>query len=73
MDPVFISFFEKKIYFLIMGICLWICAHVRRFLWKPEEGVECHGAGIIGSCEPPDIGAGNQTWGSARAVCTLSL
>lgn len=32
------------------------------------------GPGVTGNCEPPDQGAGNQTWdlgSSARAVWTL--
>lgn len=27
----------------------------------PEEGVSFHGAGVKGSCEPTDMGAGDQT------------
>jgi hypothetical protein len=28
-------------------------------LWMAGVGVRSSGAGVIGSCEPPDMGAGN--------------
>lgn len=28
---------------------------------RPEEDTESHGARVTGNCEPPDIGARNQT------------
>lgn len=36
---------------------------------EPEEGVRPPGAGVTG--EPPDMGAGNGTWVSAKAALTL--
>lgn len=35
--------------------------HAQRCLWKPEEGVESPGAGIIGGCESPKVGLVNGT------------
>lgn len=34
---------------------------VSRCLWRPEEALECLGAGVIGISEPPDVGTGIRT------------
>lgn len=44
-----------------MCVYLWIYAHEYRYLWRPEEGVEAPGAGVIGGCEAPDVDAGTRT------------
>jgi hypothetical protein len=36
-----------------MDLCIHLC------LWRPEEGVVSLGAGVTGSCEAADMGAGN--------------
>jgi hypothetical protein len=36
-------------------------AHVYKYPKRPEEGLRFPGAGVIGSCELPGLGAGNQS------------
>lgn len=36
---------------------MWACVHVCRCLWKLEEAIGSPGAGVMGSCGPPDMGA----------------
>lgn len=48
-----------------MCVYLWVCAHEHRYLWRPEEGAETQGAGVIGDCEAPDVDAGTR----AQALC----
>ena len=38
------------------------------YLWHSEEGIRSCGAGIIGSCEPPDGDVGAELLSSARRV-----
>jgi hypothetical protein len=33
--------------------------HVNRYLWRPEESVGFSRAGMIGGCEPSDVGIRN--------------
>lgn len=56
---------------------MWMQCH-----WRPEDGAGCpaagatgvceHTAGATGACEPHNVGAGDQTIGSARAIYSLS-
>lgn len=39
-----------------------MCALCMQFPWRTEEGARSPGAGLRGSCESPDLGAGNGTW-----------
>ena len=48
-----------KFYFTFNYVYVWIWAHECRYPERPEEGIRSPGAGITGSCEPPDVGAGN--------------
>lgn len=50
-------------------VCLW---NVYTCPWRPEEGVGSLGAGIKGSCEPPNMSAEKQTVSSAKAVEPLT-
>lgn len=45
-----------------MCICL-LCLHTGecRCMWSPEGGVTFFAAGFAGICEPPDVGARNQS------------
>lgn len=43
-----------------MSVCQ-VCATCAEVSRRTEEGVESLGATVIGSSEPPDIGAGNRT------------
>lgn len=38
--------------------CTWTCVQMPV---RPKEGARCPAAGVIGSCEPPNKGAGNKT------------
>jgi hypothetical protein len=40
-------------------------------LQRPEEGARFPGAGIIGGCKPPDVGAQNEFKPSARTENVL--
>lgn len=48
-----------------MCVYLWVCAHEHRYLWRPEEGAEALGDGVIGDCEAPDVDAGTR----AQVLC----
>lgn len=37
-----------------------VCKCVYRCPWKTKKGVQSPTAGVIGSHEPPDVGAGNK-------------
>lgn len=41
--------------FSIIGMCVYeyICAHEKRFLWRPEEGIASSGAGVPRGSEVP--------------------
>lgn len=46
--------------------------------WRPEESVGFTGAGVIGTCEPDDIGVGTEPGSSAKVArvlnhCAISL
>lgn len=52
-------------------MCLYLCEcihYVCRCLRSPEESVRSLGAGVMGSFELLDTGAGNKTWVSGRAA-----
>lgn len=40
--------------------------------WRPEEGIRSPVTGVTGSCESPEVGAGNCIWSSGKAVSNLS-
>lgn len=46
-----------------MGACLLVgeCVHVHAVPTEARGGARCSGAGIVGSCEPPVLDAGNKT------------
>lgn len=47
---------------LSVSLSLCMCAHVHtKYQVRPEEGVGFPGAGVLSSCELPDLGAGSQT------------
>lgn len=48
----------------------FIC-HIYWYAQRPEEGVRPPGAVFIGSCEIPDVGAGNKLKPSGRAGSAL--
>lgn len=68
-DLVFLSFF--KFYFLsFFCVCVYI-SYVCRCLNRPERTVRCPGTRFISVCELTDMGAGNWTGSSRRAVHQL--
>lgn len=49
-----------KILLMHMCICLLIDMSILHMcLCRPEEGMEIPGAGIVGGCEPSNVGTGN--------------
>lgn len=60
----------KKIYFVC--ICVWVCPCECRWPHRPEVS-ETPGTGVISTCKPADVGAGNWTLKlfSGRAVHAL--
>ena len=40
-------------------MCMCGYGHMNADIQRPEEGIRSPGAGITGSCEPPDVDAGN--------------
>lgn len=56
------AYFKDFFLFMYMYVCLSDCMeHVFRYLLRPAEGFASLGAGIRSGCEPPEVGAGNQT------------
>ena len=55
-----------------MYLCLWggVCACECKCPWKPKV-IGSLGADVIGRCELPDMGAGNQTQDFVRAIHVL--
>ena len=49
-----------------------VCSHVCTWPWRSAESAGSPGAGVTGSCELPDVGAGNQTWSFVRATRALN-
>lgn len=47
---------------------IFICTYAED-AQKPEEGIQSLGVGVIESCEPPNIGAGNQMCVSCKGMC----
>lgn len=77
MDLVIIYTVQVKYFYLfiqIVGTRVCLCVWVYD-LQAPEKerALRCPGAGVAGSCGPPDMGSGNQTWSSARVVHALNL
>lgn len=52
----YLFIFKCLFYFYL---CVYVCTHVCRFLWRPEDGIRFPGGGVIGACEPPNVGVGN--------------
>ena len=55
-----------------MGLC---ASHVWQSPQRPVEAVRSPGTGVAGHCEPPDVGAGNQTqvfWKNSKYSQLLS-
>jgi hypothetical protein len=50
------SWFFKKIQCVCVCVCVCVCK-----VQVPEEGIRSLGARVTWSCEPPGVGAGNQT------------
>jgi hypothetical protein len=44
--------------------------HVRT--WRPEEGIRVPGAGVIGSCEPPDLSVRTQPLQEQQALLPMA-
>lgn len=57
------------LFFLCVWICGWVCEDERRYTQKPEALTSAV-AGVTDGCDLPNVGAGNLTQASARAVCT---
>ena len=52
--------FKDLFLFVCMYVCVCVCGC---FVFiRPEEGIRCPEVVVTGSFEPPDMGAGNQTW-----------
>lgn len=59
---------------VIWGIAVFTfnVVHLCKYLKRLEEGVQSYRAGVIGSCEPPDVGSVTDLGSSARAEqCAL--
>lgn len=50
----YFSDLKKDFYFL----CIYFC-YLYRYTQRSEKGVSSSGAGVIGYCELPSVGAGN--------------
>lgn len=46
----------SKLHFYLFFLCVCSCLGI------PEEGVRSSEAEVTGNCEPPIMGAGNQSW-----------
>lgn len=53
-----------------MWIFVWECTCKDKGPKKSEESIGSPGARVIGGCELPGVGTGNQIQSSARALCT---
>lgn len=73
----FISFLGFYFFLLLLMMCRGVCLYVDMCAWGqvPEEarGLCFPGAGVAESCEPPDLGAGNQTQILRKAANTQPL
>lgn len=45
---------------MCLCVCEWML-HVYECLWRLEEGIEFFGAGVIDSCELPNVGLRKQS------------
>jgi hypothetical protein len=64
-------FLFKNIYFLLTFTCVCVCVCVCVQVPTGAKSVSSARAGVTGSCEPPDVDAGDQTEFSARGVLHL--
>lgn len=48
-----------------MGVCVWVCTHEFRCLWKPEE---CAGSLVTSGCLLPYMVLVTKLWDPAKAV-----
>jgi hypothetical protein len=53
-------------------VCIGLCAQEDRYLQRLQEGIRSLGTGVICDSEPPNMGSGNRTWASMRALRHLS-
>ena len=49
-------------------MCMYVCHCVWVAMEATAEGIEFSGAQVTGSCELPDVGAGNGTWVLAKNI-----
>lgn len=42
-------------------MCMYVCPCVGIYMTMPEDVIRTTGNGVTGSCNPVDLGAGNQT------------
>jgi hypothetical protein len=68
-----------------VSVCMSVCEHVSVmcvsvcvcvYPQRPEEGIRPPAAGVTGGCEPPSVGARNQTqalWKSSKHSSSLRL
>ena len=48
----------SDLFYFLLCVRVWDCAHKYRNLWWPEEGARSAGARATGGCELPDVDAG---------------
>lgn len=63
---LFSSSFFTMVFILFVVVCwvcvwMWVCAPQEMCWGTPQEDIGYLGAGVTGSCELPDVGAGNWT------------
>lgn len=67
-----VNFVFKRIIFIILvmhtGVCVCVSTRPHVCAHSTEGNHRGPGAGVMNSCEPPDSGAGNQTWVTWRAA-----
>lgn len=59
---IFISFFKKNFYFIYMYVCPSVCATLCVNSHRGHRGLNPLECKPECGCEPPDIGAENQSW-----------
>lgn len=68
---IIIVFFLKIHFGFFVCLCMHVCVCVCRCPHRLEEGMESSGAGVTGSCELLNVGAGNRTAGPSLHPLTL--
>lgn len=65
---------RSLVFFLIMHMCVCLCEFMCTYSQVPREARGCLllEAGVIGSCNVPGVGAGNQILASTRVVSSLT-